>query len=1131
MRRVDDTDPSKLLCLRPPADPASLRLLWRAYQVVQTPNEILVDKLGLDIPPAPELILEEIQSREIHIAWKQPELPNSIHKHIVHVNGKKGLVHNAFIAMGADSLPAVGETKRPEVAIAILDLVPATLYNIRIFTVSAAGFQTPSQPLYVRTLPCPKNNVENVPRDSLPTIRAFSTKVTAVVPPLSAPGMSRELSGGQLTGRRPTAGRKQSAAGLGTEQNYTTNAEESSRSLSEDECETTFTQLQERFQKVQQDNEAAEAQILHEEKEFEAAMKQLETRRDELKQSLKERDEVSSDLKKQVHKLESANRTAQSERSKKEKLLHQRENQRKKRRDEAAKWEVQIATMTDEINGIETQKAALERRTASSVAELQQNVEDERKEIRSIEEDNNERIAQIKALEEERKRLNEDEETDESREADRLEREKDRQWQETLYNLNTTYATLANTVTHAKIELEVVRERLAFLQRARHASTNAAFSSVPPLDLDAVRQGAKQRRARQRSSLVSNISPPIGTFPNLDAFASPVPYNQTSNVSPTFSSGTTFFSSTNGMTLMGPPDAIEPTSNDVEALTGGVPMSPRADSLIPANLLGDESADELPSEDVNMQTRSSSAEGASLRVNSSGQYTLANESQTQETASPKSSSSRSASIFTSPRESLNNLADVDRRSLRSGHVSVHNTGTSVGGLSGSRNFVSGIFGFNRQRGKTIADEPPMLGALKMGESQSFPRNFGDSLDPLARRRRLSYGGNWAAPMTNLFPRNGPGSDDKESGTARLSSSRRGFPNLFSSTKLNPPTLPGLGKPPASSSGYDQFGPRNDSTEFGTGVNVRGDASSSRPSSVYSFERLPRPSTDSQPFGWGALERSNLRGSPLGPDWLASQTWSRSHSRRPSFSYGSTSNLSLQSPPEEDVYEEPKGPSRPLQAPIGTRPKSSQRPVTPKLNPAAPSFTTLFARNKDKSKEKAKSKDIEALKQGDHDLQHEDASPPESRKSKDSRSIVTAGSIADSRESLERTTSGTPSDTTPSKETFIQKITRKSSSNKFNSWKEKGGLFSRKGEPSTPGEIDEDVSSDAQLGRSLESTSTNPPGEKEKEKGSRSSLSWNFMRKSKRGEKSDLATSEVSESSERASETGDEDVHEGQPVIG
>lgn len=68
------------------------RLLYRAWQVCQTPNDVLVDKLGLDIPPAPELTLEEISAREIHIAWKQPEFHNSIHKHVIQVNSAKGRV-------------------------------------------------------------------------------------------------------------------------------------------------------------------------------------------------------------------------------------------------------------------------------------------------------------------------------------------------------------------------------------------------------------------------------------------------------------------------------------------------------------------------------------------------------------------------------------------------------------------------------------------------------------------------------------------------------------------------------------------------------------------------------------------------------------------------------------------------------------------------------------------------------------------------------------------------------------------------------------------------------------------------------------------------------------------------------
>jgi hypothetical protein len=51
---------------------------------------VLIEKLGLDIPPPPEVTLEEITAREIRIAWKQPEFHNSIHKHIIQVNGAKG---------------------------------------------------------------------------------------------------------------------------------------------------------------------------------------------------------------------------------------------------------------------------------------------------------------------------------------------------------------------------------------------------------------------------------------------------------------------------------------------------------------------------------------------------------------------------------------------------------------------------------------------------------------------------------------------------------------------------------------------------------------------------------------------------------------------------------------------------------------------------------------------------------------------------------------------------------------------------------------------------------------------------------------------------------------------------------
>lgn len=68
-----------------------LRLLYRAYQVCQTSNEVLVEKLGLDIPPTPDVTLEEVTDKLIRISWKHPDLQNSIHKNVIQINGVKGL--------------------------------------------------------------------------------------------------------------------------------------------------------------------------------------------------------------------------------------------------------------------------------------------------------------------------------------------------------------------------------------------------------------------------------------------------------------------------------------------------------------------------------------------------------------------------------------------------------------------------------------------------------------------------------------------------------------------------------------------------------------------------------------------------------------------------------------------------------------------------------------------------------------------------------------------------------------------------------------------------------------------------------------------------------------------------------
>ena len=1007
-----------------------------------------------------------------------------------------------------------GETKRTETSVSILNLAPGTLYDIRVFTVSAPGFQTPSAVLHLRTAQCSESDPRAEKGDGYPTIRAYSAKSNTTISVPTAPAMAREHSGGHPLGRRGTTGRKQAPANLVLESQAAAQYDDAQRS-SDDEVAGTLAQLSERFQKVQQDNEIAENQIVEEEEEFEAALRELECQRDELKQKVKERDEQSSELRKQVHKLESESRAKQNERAKKERQLQQKENQHKRRRDEISTWDEQTSTMKEEMSFVEKQQVAIEERTASEIRNLRKKIEDEQRDVRLLDEENKEKALQIKALEEERTRLNEDEETDESREADRLDRERDLLWQDRQHNLITTYSQVCHAHSQALKQFEIARERLTIYENIRRANASSAYAP-PPLDLEAIRKGMRPRRTRQRGSLASSVSSPLSNHPAIEPYSSNAPFHQQStNASPTFL-GPAFFNMKNGMTLVTPAEEPVTTPEEVDALTGGAPMSPRADALLPANLLGDESADDEADNDMTSPGQPAAADSHQMPFPSIGPSSLIGNAQG--SPSPVSSSSRS---FSSPRESVNNALDSDRRSLQSGRISVDQPDVAENSQSASRKLTT-LFSFNRQRGKTLADVPPMLGSLKQGESQSFPRNFGDSVESdAAQRRRRGYSGNWPFPMTNLLPRASTGAT-KSSDPARLATTRGRFPNPFS----------GLGKSSASTPAYDPFAMRSDSFDASITGGLRGDALSSRPSSIYSFDNLPRPSTESQFRAWGSHDRSNLRGSPLAPDWSASQTWSQSHSRRPSVQYGSTSNLSLAAPIDEDFLDPSRETQRPLQAPIGTRPTSSHRPLTPKLNPAAPSFTTqFFARRADKNKEKAK---LKAGEKATPELGPEDASPPDSRKSKDTQSLATNASTVESRESLERTTSGqsggTPAETTPAKETFIQKlITRKSSSSKFSvgSWKEKGLFAPKKGEPTTPGELDEDgITSDQQLGKSTESTSTTPIAEKEERpKGNKSTLSWSFMGRRRKGPKEDLAASEVSESSERASEVGDDDIAE------
>ena len=51
-----------------------------------------MEKLGLDIPPAPEIVLEDVQAREVRISWKSNDTYNTLDGYTVQVNGETSVL-------------------------------------------------------------------------------------------------------------------------------------------------------------------------------------------------------------------------------------------------------------------------------------------------------------------------------------------------------------------------------------------------------------------------------------------------------------------------------------------------------------------------------------------------------------------------------------------------------------------------------------------------------------------------------------------------------------------------------------------------------------------------------------------------------------------------------------------------------------------------------------------------------------------------------------------------------------------------------------------------------------------------------------------------------------------------------
>jgi chemotaxis protein histidine kinase CheA len=914
--------------------------------------------------------------------------------------------------------------------------------------------------------------------------------------------------------RRPDVARRNSPASQTLDQ--ARSALEATDSSSE-----SIRQLTEKLNSLRQELDDMERQILEEDQDFVTQKAILVDKRDEKKAALKEKEDASRDLRKEVATLERQNASAQTRRAQQEKVLRQKEAERKKAKDDMAKWIREAVELREAAERIAEERIEYEASSEARVQSIKEKHAEELQSNKNLEDAIREKGIQIKALEEERHALEQGQEGGEAPDGtDSAEREEDNRWKMTLGLLQQQYAqawTLYSEAERVHIEAS---NRLNYLQQ-RRMSQPQMFTSPPVPELGPVRRNSQ--RARPLSMREGLLSASTGGFVHTsNAQFNTIPTTS----SPSFANITPYLNIANGMALPSPRNHnLSFSQADFDNLTGGAPMSPTAGALLPAGLFADDLGltDTEDEHDPGPPQAPSLDPSPHLRNVLPGLGAPGTIERNQDPSSPVSPTSRSPSAFASPRDSAaelqqytnnyNDNGDSDKRSIRS-------TSSSFQIPQASR--FGGLFGLHRQRGKTFSDEGPALGSLKPSQSQSLPRqDHGPDGAGGSRRRGSHSEGAWY----DTFIRTKTQPVESSNSPNHVSTRKRPF-NMFG-TKADPwlTSMLGFEKPPS---------PRQGSTKSGEGM------------------ALPRPSTESQTrFGW-SVDAFGARSSPLGVDWSVNNTnttsWSRMPSRRPSMQYGSTTNLAGEDSMHDDVLDFPSTTRSPAQAPIGTRPQSSAShlqafgtlspvpPTPPRLNPAAASFSipplgkktdedkaekakkavekaaekearkVEKAEKKEEKEKRAKAEKAEkAARKGkdkqlasDASVTSEATSPRDARMSRDTPSIISTADASESspRESLERSISHTPSDLTGSvgKESFMQKLTRKGSTNQFLTFGMKNTLFSKTktaDAPGTPDETNED-SGFLGLGRSTESVGNSPSIGTPKDKSS--ALSWSSIKK-------------------------------------
>ncbi|KAK2594990.1 hypothetical protein QQS21_007297 [Conoideocrella luteorostrata] len=1031
---------------------AVIWLLHRSIQTLWKPVSELVSILGVDIPQAPEVCLAGIRSDAATLAWARPNSHRLAPKYLIQVNGVQ-----------------VGEATGNEAGITITGLKPNHFYNIRVVAVGHNNFRSGSPVIRLRTFGkdgrpqlgnsrLPTNFVDpdqsqvegnddtddaDEPSSSLPTVEA-----TPVLDSITS--ASREAVNVAPGQRRNTVNRRHSPSVASGDQTQ-------SKSLPSIEPEMSLLELNNKFENIRKEIETTLQLLAKEQAEASQQEEELKKERDRKRQALKEKEEHTTQLKATIRSTGEQMRTADKERQKKEQLLKEKEAKKTKIRDSIVRVEKEVERMKKERKSFDTQKKELAEKRDKDVDELDASNAELQKKCAELEAELKEKGKQLQDLKATREELPGADDEQWKEEDSRMQRE----WDLARRDLHGQLVTETKRGVHLDQQRRSLSQQLTIMQQQADVSFyNQPLSTGLEYDPSTAPQNTK------RLSYTGNGGVGLGGTP----MSSPPPL---AHVEPNFQDSTGFnpIGFVPGLFMDMPTNTDGTMHSEAEFKAAGGPLSPTAQTLLPSNIFDDIEDSE------DMKATASSILPEPVSVDDEGP---------QSPVSP----APSYNAFSSPHGSNHNLpfsqyTDAgERKSLNMNSSPIAQPGTS----HRFSNILSNLH-LGGKASKASDDSGPLIGSLKSGQSQSFPRGIDEGETAESR---------WRFPWMN---RSSTGQDGSV-----------GSAFAFSARRVN-----SLRGPRVSAISDREHG-------------------HSRPSSITSIER---PSTDGGSI-WGA---------PGDAHGLMNRVWSpndnnpwpsRNGSRRPSV-HGSTTALTttLASADDEILDDrdlrDPRTRARQvgvigsrLPAPSTAEPGDSPKSMNPRLNPAARPFKlALFGmgdQDKDRDKTKGKGKGKEVLTPTIELPHSHDDSPSDSRVSRDTYSLHTGTSVSESHESLQLdlTQSNTPSDinsvsTSNMKEPevgVVRKLFRKGSSSKFSLSTRLGmesGLF-KKG-PGSTANSDRNVSSEqrssigdaddlgedgATFGRSYDSMTSSPALGPSKSKESREGRmsSWRFSMKKK-----------------------------------